>query len=69
MTETPYGSENVAVEPMPLAFPASVPTALPPPASDVTTAVATLTARMRLFPVSATYKVVAAALSAMPSGL
>ncbi len=60
LKETLDGNENVAVEPTPLAFPATVPSALPPPANDVTTPVTVLTARMRLLPLSATNKVVAA---------
>jgi hypothetical protein len=60
LIETADGFENVATEPTPLARPARVPTALPPPANDVTTPVTVLTARMRLLPLSATNKVVAA---------
>ena len=68
MTETLYGFRNVAAEPTPLAFPAPVPKVLPPPASDVTTAVAITTARMRWLITSATYRAVAAVLSARRVG-
>jgi hypothetical protein len=54
LIETADGVENLAAEPTPLASPAMVPKALPPPANDVTTPVAVLTARMRLLPKSAT---------------
>jgi hypothetical protein len=64
LIETPDGVENLAAEPTPLASPAMVPTALPPPANDVTAAEAMSTARMRLLSLSATYKDVAAALIA-----
>ena len=66
-TTTELGPLKRALLPAASTKPASVPEAVPPPAMTTTLPPASVTARMRLLPVSATYSVVVEK-SAMPRG-